>query len=183
MDKTGNLYGVALEGGASGYGVVYMLSPNGDLTVLHNFTGGTTDGCYVQGTPIMDKNGNLYGTTESCGVSGDGIVWKLGPKGTETVVHYFIGGTTDGADPFAGAIMDAKGNLYGVTVKGGASGIGTAYELDKNEKWTLTLLHSFARSKGEHPYGGVIRDAKDNLYGTTLGGGSDGHGTVWKFAP
>ena len=48
---------------------------------------------------------------------------------------------------------------------------------------TLTLLHSFAGSDGGTPFGGVIRDAKGNLYGTTLEGGTDGDGVVWKLTP
>jgi len=30
---------------------------------------------------------------------------------------------------------------------------------------------------------GVVRDAKGNLYGTTLEDGSDGNGVVWKLTP
>jgi uncharacterized repeat protein (TIGR03803 family) len=75
MDAKGNLYGVTEKGGSSNEGVVYKLSTTGKLTVLHSFTGGTTDGCYPYGTPVMDKVGNLYGTPiravpptwESCG--------------------------------------------------------------------------------------------------------------------
>ena len=57
MDTEGNLYGDTYYGGASNEGVVYKLSKSGTLTVLHSFTGGTTDGCYPYGTPVMDKQG------------------------------------------------------------------------------------------------------------------------------
>jgi uncharacterized repeat protein (TIGR03803 family) len=39
VDAAGNLYGVTREGGASGYGAVFKLSPSGTETVLHSFTG------------------------------------------------------------------------------------------------------------------------------------------------
>jgi uncharacterized repeat protein (TIGR03803 family) len=129
----------------------------------------------------MDMNGNLYGTNEGGGSSNDGTVWKVSKKGTETVLHNFAGGSSDGSLPVAGVIMDAKGNLYGDTESGGASDAGTVFKLDKNER--ETLLHSFAGSDGSNPEGGLIRDAKGNLYGTAGGGGSSGYGTVWKLTP
>ena len=105
----------------------------------------------------------------------------MSKKGTETVLHNFAGGSSDGEYPVAGVILDAKGDLYGDTEEGGAYGYGTVYEL--NKKGTLTLLHSFAGSDGEYPVGGLIRDTKGNLYGTTSEGGSNGFGTVWKLTP
>lgn len=181
MDTKGNLYGVTQAGGTNSYGIVFKLSKSGKFTVLHNFIGGTTDGCLPFGTLVMDKKDNLYGTAESCGSSGDGVVWKLSKKGVETVLHNFAGGSSDGAIPIAGVIMDAKGNLYGNTEEGGSASLGTVYEL--NKKGTLTVLHSFAGSDGEAPFGGVIRDAKGDLYGTSSAGGTGGYGTVWKLTP
>jgi uncharacterized repeat protein (TIGR03803 family) len=180
MDAKGNVYGVTSKGGA-GYGTVYKLSKNKSFTLLHSFTGGTADGCYASGTPFMDTKGNLYGTAEACGSSNDGIVWKLSTKSTESVLHNFTGGSSDGANPYGGVIMDAKGNLYGDTETGGASNYGVVYEL--NTKHKLTLLHSFAESDGQNSYGGVIMDVKGSLYGTTETGGTGGSGTVWKLTP
>jgi len=135
----------------------------------------------------MDKQGNLYGTTYRGGSPGYGNVWKLSKKGKVTVLHSFVGGTSDGLWPEAGVIMDAKGNLYGVTTAGGSGtacgkyACGTVYELSKNG--TLTLLHSFTGADGDYPIGGLILDANGNLYGTTVYGGRDGYGTVFKLTP
>jgi uncharacterized repeat protein (TIGR03803 family) len=181
MDKNGNFYGVTEEGGTSSSGVVYELTKGGALTVLHSFAGGK-DGCYVLGTPALDKAGNLYGATEGCGSSQMGIAWKVSKKGTETVLHNFAGGSSDGEYPWAGVILDARGNLYGVTVLGGPNSGGTVYEL--NKKGTLTVLHSFSYNEdGAFPIGGLIRDAKGNFYGTASVGGKWTVGTVWKLAP
>jgi uncharacterized repeat protein (TIGR03803 family) len=179
MDKTGNIYGVAEQGGTYNLGVAYKLSKSGKLTVLHSFAGGSTDGCDVFGTPVRDSKGNLYGTANACGSSEVGIVWKVSPKGTETILHSFAGGASDGEEPIAGLIADAKGNLYGDTYQGGPANLGTVYKLD--EKGTLTLLHTFSGSDGSYPYSGLLRDATGTLYGTTLYGGSDDFGTVWKL--
>jgi uncharacterized repeat protein (TIGR03803 family) len=181
MDKNGNLYGITSQGGTSNSGVVFKLSRSGKLTVLHSFTGGTKDGCYPYGTPALDTKGNLYGTTYKCGSSGQGIVWKVDAKSTETVLHNFAGGSSDGAYPYAGVTMDAKGNFYGDTAYGGSSGDGTVYELNKKGK--LTLLHSFTGADGELPIAGLARDAKGNFYSTAFEGGSGGYGTVWKLTP
>jgi uncharacterized repeat protein (TIGR03803 family) len=173
-DAKGSLYGDTSGGGTSSNGTVYKLSKSGTLTVLYSFAGGMTDGCYPLGTPAMDNNSNLYGTTSACG-SGYGTVWKVSKRGIETVLHNFAGGSSDGGDPWAGVTLDAKGKLYGDTY------LGTVYEL--NKKGILTVLHSFAGSDGEQPLGAVIRDAKGNLYGTAFQGGTGGGGTVWKLTP
>jgi len=184
MDTSGNLYGVAEQGGTYNQGVVYKLNKAGKLTVLYSFAGGTTDGCDIFGTPAMDADGNLYGTANACGSAHVGMVWKVSKKGKETVLHNFTAGSADGAEPVAGVIMDAKGNLYGSTYQGGSANLGTVYKL--NKKGTVTLLHTFTGADGDYLYAGVLRDAAGNLYGTTIYGGS-GHecnnscGTVWQI--
>jgi len=178
-DANGNLYGTTYQGGAYGYGTVFELSNSGQETVLHSFAGGTTDGCYPIGTPVMDHLGNLYGTTNSCGSSNLGTVWKLSKNGTETLLHSFAG--SDGAYPQASVIRDAKGNLYGTTQQGGTSGDGTVYEL--NKQGVVTMLYSFTGLNGNYWVGDLIRDASGNLYGTTNGGGTYGYGMVFELTP
>ncbi len=184
MDTNGNLYGVAEQGGTDNLGVVYKLSKSGKLKVLHSFAGGTSDGCDVFGTPAMDAEGNLYGTANACASAHVGMVWKVSQKGKETVLHNFTAGSTDGSEPVAGVIMDAKGNLYGDTYQGGGANLGTVYKLNKRGR--VTLLHTFTGPGGDYPYAGVIRDSAGNFYGTTLYGGSgqecnNGCGTVWQI--
>jgi uncharacterized repeat protein (TIGR03803 family) len=104
-------------------------------TVLHSF-GGNPDGAYPIAGLLQDAQGNLYGTTYGGGVSDDaGMVFELSPNGSggwiETVLYTFCyqGGCTDGADPYAGLVQDAQGNLYGTTYVGGAQNYGTVFEL------------------------------------------------------
>jgi uncharacterized repeat protein (TIGR03803 family) len=179
-DKLGNLYGVTWGGGSSGLGVVFKIDTTRKETVLHSFAGGTTDGCYLYGTPAMDRLGNLYGTTYQCGSSNYGTVWKVGKNNRETILHNFAGYPSDGANPYSGVVRDSKGNLYGDTNQGGASHWGAVYELSKNG--TLTLLHSFAGTDGGDPVGGLLLDPKGNLYGTTECTGTC-FGTVWLYMP
>jgi uncharacterized repeat protein (TIGR03803 family) len=136
----------------------------------------------------------MFLNDSSCGSSFyAGIVWKVSKKGAETVLHHFSGGPSDGAAPYAGVILDKNGNLYGDTAAGGGVGLcdrfkgcGTVYKLSRAAR--LTLLHRFTGSDGSSPFGGVLPDAKGNLYGTAGAGGSGqgctyGCGTVWKLTP
>ncbi len=150
-------------------------------TVLHSFAGGS-DGDDPQSGLIADGAGNFYGTTEGGGPSDDGTVFKLAPDGTETVLHAFTGGHHDGAQPFsAGVIMDKHGNLYGDTGLGGAGDSGVIFKIAPNGKFSL--LYSFTGgADGGLPFGGLVRDKQDNLYGATTKGGA-GYGVVFKLAP
>ena len=175
-DAAGNLYGTTSAGGGFGEGEVYRLDPAGRLSVLHSFSGGA-DGAQPYSGVVADSQGNLYGTAYTGGAFGMGVVYKIDPAGTLTVLHSFTGGA-DGGLPYAGVILDAEGNLYGTTYAGGTTcepfGMtllcGVVYKVDQagNE----TVLYSFAQyaGTGYQPTTGVVRDASGNLYGTAHGG-------------
>jgi uncharacterized repeat protein (TIGR03803 family) len=202
QDAKGNLYGTTYYGGkgkcndgfGTGCGVVFKLGTTGKETVLHRFTGGI-DGSYPDAGVIQDAKGNLYGTTQEggdlsgCDGLGCGVVFKLSTTGKETVLHRFTGGT-DGSNPDAGVIQDAKGNLYGITRAGGdlngCSGLGCGVVFKLNAAGKETVLHGFTGgTDGSNPDGGVIQDAKGNLYGTAYAGGdsSCGCGVVFELTP
>jgi uncharacterized repeat protein (TIGR03803 family) len=178
-DSEGNLYGNTTEGGASGDGVVFKIDTAGNFTTLHAFVGGTTDGCNPYQGLVMDKPGNLYGTTNGCGASNDGTVFKLTSAGKETILHSFTGGTNDGGEPsFYGHLLLRGSGLYGLTQLGGAYGDGVLYELNAEG---LKVLYSFAggTSDGCYSTGTPAMDAGGNFYGVTYGCGSHNYGTVW----
>jgi len=181
-DAAGNLYGTTVEGGTSGYGTVFKLTVSSrQETVLHSFRG--RDGQYPHAGLIQDAAGSLYSTTPYGGAHSSGTVFKLDATGKVTVLHSFAGGA-DGANPYAGLIRDAAGNLYGTNVSGGdltcnsGAGCGVVFKLDASGK--ETVLHSFAGPEGAYPMG-LTRDAMGNLYGTTTGGGAFDYGTVFKI--
>jgi uncharacterized repeat protein (TIGR03803 family) len=106
----------------------------------------------------------------------------------ETVLHAF--NRLDGANPVAGLISNAAGNLYGTTAYGGADNWGTVFELTPNAGgWQETVLHSFTNADGATPMAGLTMDAAGNLYGTTFQGGNlnycsgFGCGEVFQLAP
>ena len=127
MDASGNLYGTTYSGGTNGKGTVFKISPSGTESVLHSFGTGT-DGQNPQARLIMDRSGNLYGTTSGGGANGTGTVFQISPSGAESVLYSF-GTGTDGQSPLAGLVMDASGNLYGTTYSGGTNGTGTVFRI------------------------------------------------------
>ena len=175
-DSAGNLYGTTELGGdlgcasgnGQGCGTVFKLDPTGTLTVLHSFTG--PDGASPTCALVRNSEGNLYGTAGAGGSFSDGTVFKPGAAGTLTVLHSF-GSGKDGLFPFAGLIRDSARNLYGTTTAGGSDGLGTVFKVDSTGK--ESVLHSFANRQGEGraPFGGLLRDASGNLFGTTSSGG------------
>jgi len=157
------------------------------FTVLYTFNN-PPDGGFSTSTPVFDKFGNLYGTTFFSGAYFNGSVFRIDPRGNESVVYSFTGGA-DGALPYAGVIVDGEGNLYGTTVRGGDStcsaplGCGVVFKIDRYGN--QTVLHSFATGgDGESPYGGLVRDRAGNLYGTAEeGGGSSNYGAIFEVSP
>ncbi|HEY6765255.1 MAG TPA: choice-of-anchor tandem repeat GloVer-containing protein [Candidatus Sulfotelmatobacter sp.] len=105
-------------------------------TVLHSFAGAPVDGSLPDVGVVADKAGNMYGTTQYGGTTGNGTVFKLSPpstKGgqwTESVLYSFQGGA-DGFTPYATPVLDAPGNLYGTTIMGGANNLGIVYQLSR----------------------------------------------------
>jgi uncharacterized repeat protein (TIGR03803 family) len=174
---TAGLYGACLFQGRWYYcGTVFKLNAAGNATLLFRFSGGAYGAIPYAGL-VRDAAGNLYGTTVFGGAYPytHGTVFKLDTTGKETVLHSFTGGA-DGANPYAGLIQDAAGNLYGTTASGGASGSGTVFKLDTTGK--ETVLHSFTGgADGANPHAGLILDAAGSLYGTTTNGGASGFGT------
>jgi len=78
LDVDGVFYGTTENGGANGFGTVFMLTPQGTETVLYSFAGGANDG----ENPIaglIDVGGVLYGTTGGGGKAGWGTVFAVTP--------------------------------------------------------------------------------------------------------
>jgi uncharacterized repeat protein (TIGR03803 family) len=189
-DGNGNFYGLALgDNGLCknlGCGVVFKLASSGDLwteSVLYTFGGGS-DGAWPMGNLVMDKDGNLYGTTEYGGnetclhglLPGCGTVFELSPgadgEWTKTVLHSFQG--SDGDSPGAGLIMDPAGNLYGTTAGSVSFDPGLVFRLVHTANgWNEEVLYRFrGGADGSNPEAPLIFDKSYNLYGTTQYGGT-----------
>ncbi len=181
--KNGSLYGTTYFGGVKNDGEVFQVTTAGKLTTLHSFcsTNGCADGEYSYAMPVQGADGNFYGTTYLGGSKGDGTVFKMSPSGSLTTLHNF--GGADGSQPLAGLAAGSDGNFYGTTNLGGSHGAGSVFKVTPSGQFTI--LHSFcskaACADGQSSYAGLIQASDGNLYGTTLSGGTQGHGTVFKI--
>ena len=197
LDGAGNIFGTAVVGGSwtgcpeDGCGVVWRLQqgPFGyEQDVLHAFQG--TDG-YGPGGPLsFDAQGNLYGMTPGGGAFGLGTIFRLEPTPSgpwrHQIVHDFTGGEDGGGGSKARLLIEADGSLYGVATTGGAYGVGTAFRVAPQQGggWEFKTIHAFQGiPDGVFPYGGLVKDAQGNLYGTTYYGGLHDDGTVYRLSP
>jgi len=191
VDSSGRLYGTTAVGGTHGDGTVFRLSPQpaGDWveTILHSFCHTCGDGQNPYGGLLaFDKLGNVYGITTDGGAYSSGVVFELTSESngwTESVLYSFGENKGDGGRPYSGVVLDAAGNLYGVTPGGGRWLGGMEYELSPGSNgWSETLLHSFGGGNdGYSSLAGLTWDGASKLYGTTSKGGAQGAGTVFQL--
>jgi uncharacterized repeat protein (TIGR03803 family) len=137
---------------------------------------------------VEDSHGNLFGTTETDGPSGDGTVFEVA-AGSTTITTLAAFNGANGAGPVASLILDGSGNLFGTTGGGGTYNNGTVFELLYNNGTgnygsSVTTLANFTVAAGgpAYPFGSLVRDSHGNLLGTTDQGGADGYGTVFELA-
>ena len=200
FDRAGNLYGTTYYGGGNGgdiciyegdgCGTVYELTPSNGTwteTVLHAFSTSASDGQNPYANLIFDSAGNLYGSTEAGGSSGQGTVFQLSPAGsgwTENLLYNFeVNGTGRAPD---GGLLLASGNLIGTTSGGGTGNGGTVFQLTPGQGgWMFNLMYSLSSSYGYYsgPQASLTMDAAGNLYGTTVAGGAYGYGSAFKLTP
>jgi uncharacterized repeat protein (TIGR03803 family) len=158
-----------------------------NLTTLVSFDG--TDGAEPSSELILDSGGNLYGTTVNGGANGDGSVFEIANAAgsyasTPTTLASFDS-SNDAFNYVPGLVMDADGNLLGVTGGGGADGAGAIFEIAKTADSyasSAAILASFNSTDGMAPLSALTIGSDGNLYGTTFYGGSSSDGTVFELA-
>lgn len=190
----GNLYGTNREGGPTGAGSVFTVSPLGVTTTLYSFCSqpNCTDGEVPDTGLVQASDGNFYGTTFQGGDYGYGTVFKVSAQGRFATVHSFCSepNCADGIGPIAPLVQGEDGNLYGTT--GGNN--GTIFKL--TPAGALTSLYTFCSqancADGSYPnHAGLVQATDGNFYGTTQGGGNpvcmyypySGCGTVYRITP
>jgi uncharacterized repeat protein (TIGR03803 family) len=181
MDGNGNLFGTTVNGGATGAGTVFEVAAGSSVpTTLASFDG-TTDGSGPTAL-LRDGKGNLFGTAEFGGDLGLGTVFEL-TAGIHAITPLAsFNGSTTGASPYAGLVMDGGGNLFGTTLYQGSNtgvGFGTVFELAPGSQ--LRTLATFERTNGGLPID-LVMDSGGNLFGTTAIGGPSDLGTVFEIA-
>ena len=169
-------------------GYASLLSAS-EITVLHEFAGGSSDGSHPEYGCLTQDGTTLYGMTSKGGSNNLGTVFKIGTDGSGfQVLHSFTGSYTDGSTPY-GCLTLSDSTLYGMTLYGGdADSDGISDSDDKGVIFKIsttggdfTLLHSFGggASDGASPYGSLTLSGS-TLYGMTYDGGSTDYGTIFK---
>lgn len=145
QDNSGNLYGTTQFGYAYptagiNTGTVFKLTQTSDSqwteSIIYAFCAQflCADGSGPLGGVVLDKAGNLYGTTDLGGANQVwGAVFGLTPGApnamwNEVVLFSFEQGPA-GFNPHVGVILDSAGNLYGTAYQGGAGEYGTVVEV------------------------------------------------------
>jgi uncharacterized repeat protein (TIGR03803 family) len=192
------LYGTTFLGGQKGSdcyvgrgcGTVFSIDTSGTSGsqvehVLYSFAG-SPDGSNPSGGRhyIGGKIQQFYGTTQYGGANGFGAVYSVSASGQETVIYSFKGGPGDGAYPVGDlATRSCKPSactLYGVTREGGATNVGTIFEIDI--PGTEKPLYSFGSSKGDEPVGLSFAADASTLYGAASRDGLNNRGSIFAFS-
>lgn len=177
LASDGNFYAISLAGGKS-IGAIARITPAGELTVVHSLQN-SDEGYDAYAGLMQATDGNIYGTTFHGGEKGGGVVFRLTPDGTYSVLRHLGQTKLDAYFPYTGLVQAADGHLYGTTLRGGTNDKGTIFQITLPDG-AYRILHSFSGTDGENPEGTLIVGADGNLYGTTLQGGSDSRGTIYR---
>jgi len=175
----GNFYG-ASGGGGKGVGTIFLMTPAGDVTVLHALRANGLDGI-APNAMIQAADGVFYGTTQAGGAHGYGVFFRVRADGTYKVLYDFDLAT--GTTPSGGLAQSPNGAIYGTAEGGGTYGHGTVYRVKPDD--TLEVVHAFGATSGEgRAPSGLMRSPEGEFFGTTRAGGADdgnGYGTLYKI--
>lgn len=180
----GNFYGVTVNGGDDGEGVIYKMTTNGIVTTLTDFTQGYQELVYPVDKLLQASDGNLYGAAGDP-VASQGI-FRCSLSGMLTEFVGF-GATVAGEIPNGGLIQASDGNFYGTTYSGGTTccpvGVGTVFEMTPDGQLSTLLSFSYQQPPhpGAYPLAGLLQGSDDALYGTTWLAGSQGYGNVFRI--
>jgi len=175
LASDGNFYGVASMGGTNDFGGVFKVTPSGNFSPVVSFSSNAEK----SGSLIIGSDGNLHGVAALAGASGFGVAYTVTLSGSYSTFYDFSA-LADGISP--ASLLQAKdGNIYGTTTAGGAYGSGTVFKFASDGSYSV--LWSFGRpGDGTKPQGHLIQGADGYLYGTTVSGGVNGTGAVFKLS-
>lgn len=128
--SSGNFYISLLSINQNGGGGIAEVNTLNAESIVYSFcqVPGQCDAGYQPGATML-TSGTVYGTTTYGGLYGQGVVYSV-TGSQETVLYNFGAFGGDGLSP-NGVISDAQGNLYGITVNGGANELGAVWKLAK----------------------------------------------------
>lgn len=194
MGPDGNFYGVTQEGGSANYGIAYVMTPSGTVSVLHHFGVAPSEGRNPTAGLTLGSDGNFYGVTVAGGSASYGTVFKMTPSGAVTDLHSFgshlipSGGemVPDGCWPANSPLVSASdGNIYGTTrmTCGDLSG-GRFYRINVATGVYTVRNAWFGKAVRASGPQGIVQNAHGNFIGVSSNGGSGTDtGTIFDISP
>jgi uncharacterized repeat protein (TIGR03803 family) len=197
LDGTGSIFKIAADG--TGFAIIHRFatttSTNADLNPVN------TNGAYPEAELVEGADGYLYGTAHVGGPNGTGTIFKISRDGTDfRLLHSFAANTAattsglivtvDGASPTGPLVAGADNFFYGTTSLGGTNGRGVVFRI-AFDGTGFQVLHHFSattadtstalleNADGATPLGGLVDGGDGYFYGTTVQGGTDGHGVLF----
>jgi uncharacterized repeat protein (TIGR03803 family) len=185
IDAHGDLYGVTEEGGPLGWGGVFELAAGSHAVTQR--VAFTLDYGESFTTPVVDAQGNLFGTTYG-GATGSAFAWGTVyevPAGSDAITFLaYFDDDVNGALPAGDLLLDPSGDLFGTTTGGGAYGDGTVFELPAGTHGTVSTLAQLTAPDDHWPTLTLSeRAGHAYLFGTTATGGSGNTGSVFEMTP
>jgi uncharacterized repeat protein (TIGR03803 family) len=155
--SNGLIYGLSSGGNKDTRGYIYRVD---DATVtivkyLSDKVGRSPDSRFTDG-----NDGFLYAPAQGGGASSHGSIFKFSIDAKRLLNVYDLTGGVNGSAPFGEMVLDAAGNLYGMTKAGGMYDKGVIYKINKNGTG-YTVLHHFNNEMGA----GYLALDGNNLYG------------------
>lgn len=178
------LFGVTNSGGASGAGTIFSIRTDGTaFRVLHAFN--RTDGSSPNGPLVQASNGSLYGTTNTGGTNGAGVIYRINVGGAGfRILHHFK--KENEGHPCGGLIVGSDGFLYGMANGGSPQFPGSVFKINMDGS-DYRVLHEFTSLAQGAPIGTLLQIPDGTLYGMVVGTGTssepDGHGNIFKINP
>ena len=204
LGMDGSFYGTTASGGSGctyssgGCGGIYKITAAGKgykvLETLAQTNGSNPDAPLVLGT-----DGNFYGTASLGGTStgpgfgGGGVIFKITPAGTYSVLYNLctMKSCLDGEFPYDGLVEGTDGNFYGTANGGGTRTYASAFTggviFQVSPAGSYKVIYNFCSQTncddGANPLGGLVQASDGNFYGTTQVGGAKNYGTIFQLTP
>jgi uncharacterized repeat protein (TIGR03803 family) len=177
----GFFYGPTSLGGTNAGGTVFRISSAGTFTTLWQKGAGSNGSPYS--VLVQGGDGNFYGTTENGGANLAGSVYRISSAGTLTTFYQFSTlAATNGYDPQSGLVQGSDGYFYGTTANGGTNSEGTVYRISSAGTFTTLWQFGSGTSNGRVPAAGLVLGSDGYFYGTTVSGGTNSEGTVYRIS-
>jgi uncharacterized repeat protein (TIGR03803 family) len=176
------LYGMAASEETSYGGTVFKLNNDGSgFQVLRYLAG--SDGMWPYDT-LTQSGPTLFGMCtyggSASGYSGGGTIFRIGTDGSGfQLLHTFYSGSSDGGAPH-GSLVQSGSILYGMTLYGGSSDMGTIFKIN-SDGTGFQLLHTFTGGNGKWPCSGKLVLSGSMLYGMVRNGGAGDNGIIFKI--